>query len=371
MPSVPFIDTWASQQYTRLFMYGCMIASTTLAGLLLAASPGQVVAPTDSLAHDVGAFNILEPGPIVAAGVWVQPRVEVTNYGTQTERYFDVRFRIGDLYNETQTIASIGPGSVVTVHFPPWNAIPGSYTAKCSTMLTTDSNPGNDAVELSFAVLRTLRLHVGYDQSAPMPPDTTRDFLFYAELESDTAAFVSLDRVTVPTGWDAWLYDSTGRHPITELGRLRPNQRKFFNVRIRSPFSYQIGATAPEPVAVVVRAFCSSDTGVVGEALLKLTPSPVVFDVHNFPNPVLDYTTFQVDIPADGVATLAVYNRAGERIATILDRAELVAGFHFIPWRVENEYGELVAPGTYQYLLEYSSRGRTSWLTKRLVVTAE
>jgi len=86
--------------------------------------------------HDVGAVAILEPSGSVRAGDTVIPKARIRNFGNREERFFDVRFRIGDNYNEKVNVADALPaGSTAELTFPPWVATAGDWAVTCSTML--------------------------------------------------------------------------------------------------------------------------------------------------------------------------------------------------------------------------------------------
>jgi flagellar hook assembly protein FlgD len=105
-------------------------------------------------------------------------------------------------------------------------------------------------------------------------------------------------------------------------------------------------------------------------AVLSLTFLPRS-SVHNFPNPFSDHTTFVVGLPEDGKASLTVYTRAGELVCRVLVNADLPAGVHFVNWTGVNDHGRTIAPGTYEYLLDYVHAGKTDRIRKRLVLTRQ
>jgi flagellar hook assembly protein FlgD len=105
-------------------------------------------------------------------------------------------------------------------------------------------------------------------------------------------------------------------------------------------------------------------------AVLSLTLLPA-FSVHNFPNPFTDHTSFVIGLPEDGKASLTVYTRAGERVCRVLANADLPAGVHVVPWEGVNDNGRSIAPGTYEYLLDYVHSGQTARIRKKLVLTRQ
>jgi len=321
--------------------------------------------------HDVGIQDIIVPDTLVASGDSLRPLVLVRNYGNQTERYFDVRFTIGTGYSRTVTCGVIEPGSSVTLEFPAWRATPGSFTASCSTMLASDTNPANNKAVKGFRVIRNLSLAVERDRVANVRAGETNDFLFYAEVTGDTAATVDLAPFFAPPGWSAWYYDSSGNRQVSTLGRVTPGRREHFQVRVRAPSVLSGDTAGLGSETFVVSGFCPDDTTLRDTALLVLTLIPRDFEIHNFPNPLRTHTTFQFDLAYDSKVNLTVYNRAGERVRRVLENEDLAAGFHFASWAADNDAGQLVAPGTYQYVLNYVFQDRSGHITRKLLVTRE
>ena len=95
------------------------------------------------------------------------------------------------------------------------------------------------------------------------------------------------------------------------------------------------------------------------------------FSVHNFPNPFSDHTAFVVGLPEDGKASLTVYTRAGERVCRVIENAAMPAGVHLVRWDGVNDNGRGIAPGTYEYLLDYVHAGKTDRIRKKLVLTRQ
>jgi hypothetical protein len=103
--------------------------------------------------HDVGAVAILAPRDTLAAGP-VTPLVTVHNYGSQAEA-FGVFFWIAGVSNYSDSLTlTLAGGRDSTLSFPAWNAVPGSYTGRCSTWLATDANRSNDVAGDTFVVVR-------------------------------------------------------------------------------------------------------------------------------------------------------------------------------------------------------------------------
>ena len=81
----------------------------------------------------------------------------------------------------------------------------------------------------------------------------------------------------------------------------------------------------------------------------------------NAPNPFNAETVISFDLPQSGVAKLGVYNLAGQRVATLLDRT-LDAGHHTHRWHARTDAGRSLATGVYVYRLEALGAIRTGKL---------
>jgi len=109
---------------------------------------------TTVVVHDVGAISIIAPSGSVDSGAVISPRALIRNYSSVSEN-FSCRFTISDGYiAQISVTLPAGGDSVIT--FPAWNAhTPGSFVSRCSTMLSSDQNPGNDRVIDSVHVVGT------------------------------------------------------------------------------------------------------------------------------------------------------------------------------------------------------------------------
>ena len=114
------------------------------------------------------------------------------------------------------------------------------------------------------------------------------------------------------------------------------------------------GSPAPLPFDSVPEL--GGNTSVRGSS-----PSSVSFAAS--PNPVRRGTTFTYALPRAGHVGLAVYDLAGRRVATLVDRAES-AGIHAVTWDARAEDGAVVPPGIYPARLTTADGLRT----KRVVV---
>ena len=77
------------------------------------------------------------------------------------------------------------------------------------------------------------------------------------------------------------------------------------------------------------------------------------FDFHadyilNFPNPFGDRTDFTFHLSENGEVTINIYSLSGRKVKTIT-RGSLSSGYNEIQWDGKDEFGKLIANGTYLY----------------------
>jgi hypothetical protein len=105
----------------------------------------------DIPSHDVGVTGILAPEDTVDSGATVTPQAVIHNYGS-SEETFDAWFAVGADYADTVSL-TLAPGATDTVDFEDWVALElGTFAVTCSTMLASDTNAANDAVNDSVVV---------------------------------------------------------------------------------------------------------------------------------------------------------------------------------------------------------------------------
>ena len=328
--------------------------------------------------HDVGAVAIVLPSGSVRAGDTVMPRARVRNYGNRVERYFDVRFRIGTSYNEKVNVAVALPAdSAAELTFPPWVAETGDWAVSCSTMLAIDEDSSNDEVGSSVHVsAQTLRIEP--DQSHVLQAGENGTYQFYALLAGDTGGVVAVPKPSSPPGWSARLCDATGANDLTDtdgdgvpdLGYVAPGESGWFSLDVTAPSGTQGDTASLGQGVFFVAGHVGGRPDIADTAVLSLTLLPA-FSVHNFPNPFSDHTAFVVGLPDEGKVNLTIYTRTGERVCRVMENRDMPAGVHLIRWDGVNDNGRRIAPGTYEYLLDYVHAGKTDRIRKRLVLTRQ
>ena len=96
---------------------------------------------------------------------------------------------------------------------------------------------------------------------------------------------------------------------------------------------------------------------------LVLIPDHFVLQ-SNYPNPFNPTTTIRFGLPERSPVKLVIYNIAGQRVATLVNR-EMSAGYHQVQWNGKNRNGQQAASGVYIYRL---TAGKQQFVKKMLLV---
>jgi len=141
---------------------------TTLAGDRV---PGNdtLSATTSVLVRDVGAVAVKAPLGVIGAGP-VTPRASFRNFGTEQDTvrvYFVINST--PAFAESLVLTDGLPFYETTIDFPSWNAVAGSYTARCSVAMRGDQIRNNDAAGASFTVTSSPPPQPGWHAKAPLP----------------------------------------------------------------------------------------------------------------------------------------------------------------------------------------------------------
>ncbi len=87
---------------------------------------------------------------------------------------------------------------------------------------------------------------------------------------------------------------------------------------------------------------------------IKLTAWGEV-QIHNYPNPFSEKTTFVFYLPDLMPVDLTVYTRDGRKVITLI-HGEMGKGMHTVEWDGTNAAGRKIAPGVYLYILKAGGR---------------
>jgi hypothetical protein len=221
-------------------------------------------------------------------------------------------------------------------------------------------------------------LQIASNQSDQLEAGKNKTYQFYVLIRGDTGGVVEVARPSAPTGWSARLGDATGAHDLTDtdadgvpdLGYLGPADSGRFSLEVTAPSETQGDTASLGQGVFLVAGHVGDRTDIADTAILSLTLLPE-FSVHNFPNPFIDHTAFVIGLPDDGKASSTVYTRDGARVCWVLQNTDLPAGVHVVRWDGVNDNGRSIAPGTYEYVLDYVHQGKTERIHKRLVLTRE
>jgi len=328
--------------------------------------------------HDVGAVAIVSPTGSVRAGDTVIPKARIKNLGNRSERFFDVRFRIGASYNEKVNVEdALLPDSAAELTFPPWLAEAGDWAVSCSTMLAGDEDSTNDKTSLLLHV-SAQTLAIAPDQSDRIETGKSKTYRFYALIQGDTGGVVEVARPSPPPGWSARLCNAAGTQDLSDtdgdgipdLGYVAPAESSRFSLDVTAPSGTQGDTASLGQEVFLVAGHVGDRPDIADTAVLTLTLVPEL-SVHNFPNPFSDHTAFVIGLREDGKASLTVYTRTGERICRVLEKADMLAGVHVLRWDGVNDNGRRVAPGTYEYVLDYAHADKSERIHKKLVLTLQ
>ncbi|UCG42972.1 MAG: hypothetical protein JSU73_14130 [candidate division WOR-3 bacterium] len=336
--------------------------------------------------HDFAPVAIVAPGLTHAAGDTVVPKAWVRNMGTRTERYAQIRFRIGSNYDHTVNLPSaVRPGDSIeiAVESYPWVAVPGAFTVSCSTLLAGDVRPSNDILThtTQVSVSTSLDIRPGYSVES-VDIGTTRSLPFSARIYGDTGDVVALRALNVGPQWTVRFFDPDQNQPLPDtdgdglpdLSYLRPGIAESFDVVVEAPSGLHGDLKSIESCTATVRGSAVGHEEVADDAVLVLVLTPVL-DIHNYPNPYNPYGSrhhfFRIGVQDTGIVSLTVYDRAGTLVRRVLRDSLFHPSVTDKQWPGENEAGQVLAPGTYQYLLEFTGRGETRTILKKLVITRE
>jgi len=185
-------------------------------------------------------------------------------------------------------------------------------------------------------------------------------------------------RPSAPPGWSLRLGNATGADDLTDtdgdgipdLGYVAPGESGRFSLDVTAPSGTQGDTASLSQGVFLVAGHVGGRPDIADTAILSLALLPA-FSVHNFPNPFRDHTAFVIGLPEDGRASLTVYTRDGARVCRVLANVDMPAGVHLVRWDGVNDNGRGIAPGTYEYLLDYVHAGKTDRIRKRLVLTRQ
>lgn len=225
-----------------------------------------------------------------------------------------------------------------------------------------------------------MTLSLGPDRSESLAVGASDTYKFYARLDGDSGGTVELRLPQIPAGWSLRLLNADGTSELDDADRdgrpeldcPKPKAQYWFSLAVQSP-----GWLAGDTGDLERRTFrligaLNDRSSVADTAWLRLTRyvEGENVSVHNYPNPLSDKTNFIIGLSWNCKVSLVVYTRTGKRVGRVLRSQTMSAGPHVFAWKAENDQGQKLAPGTYEYVLECTPVGsqRTFRLRKRLVI---
>lgn len=187
----------------------------------------------DPIDHDVGVTRILAPSGSVDSATTVVPACSVYNYGDNVESY-QVRMRIGTLYDEVATVSGHQPGQLRYVEFPEWQARERDLVAvRCSTELAGDDVQPNNFRDASCRV-NVYDIAVLQVFAPPDTVDSAQAVVPLVEIQNrGTVPDLIKLRFEITDGyWDTTtVILQPGRRDTVDFGQWTPLQRGVFQVR--------------------------------------------------------------------------------------------------------------------------------------------
>ena len=110
-------------------------------------------------------------------------------------------------------------------------------------------------------------------------------------------------------------------------------------------------AIGPEDLSIDLRG---TDNSKLDYNLDKIsgTDTPMIFNLGaNYPNPFNPMTKINFSLPEERDVVMAVFSIDGRKVATLLNET-VGAGDHEVVWMGRNDAGQLVASGTYFYMID-------------------
>ena len=248
--------------------------------------------------------------------------------------------------------------------------VPGAPGSGASLLFDTPSafgplhfavRTGDEVVQLSalsnvpmVGTVPTLATAVAAPGDSSGAPGDSLELPFTVSNGGDTPDILRLDGSGAPAGWDVWFNEDGDKHagPVSVLLDGGTGTPVTVGIRISPAAS---DSTVEYLRLLAISTTDTTKTGIDSCAVLALadpTGAPVVRGPSKLalrlvgPNPFRGTTAFELALPTPRRARLAVYDVAGRRVRTLLDRVA-DAGAHRIEWDGRGEQGEIVPSGIY------------------------
>jgi hypothetical protein len=145
-------------------------------------------------------------------------------------------------------------------------------------------------------------------------------------------------------------FDFLGSFPASaEVYLIDATQRISHNLSSASEYEFTSGASGASRLFKLIVGTREFATAAAGD--IALVPTKFALS-QNYPNPFNPETTIQYALPEDAVVHLEVFDLLGRRVATLIDREEIHAGYRTVSWNGLTSNGQRAASGVYVYRLK-------------------
>lgn len=127
------------------------------------------------------------------------------------------------------------------------------------------------------------------------------------------------------------------RQPFHQVSGLNPNTTYYWRVS-------SVNANGTSNYSSTGTFKTNSVTDVPNEQVM-----PSAYELsQNYPNPFNPTTNISYSLPQNSFVTIKIYDMLGREVKTLIN-GEMTSGAHSIEWKGDNQFGDLVASGTYIY----------------------
>ena len=104
----------------------------------------------------------------------------------------------------------------------------------------------------------------------------------------------------------------------------------------------------------------------IANSKITVMPIPETFMISNaYPNPFNPRTTFNIEMPKNGILSSSIYDIRGSLVKKIQDNQPMSAGYHKISWDGKDFKGSNVANGVYFIRFQFE---KTSTIKRMLLL---
>jgi WD40 repeat protein len=377
------------------------------------ALPGDAYPPDDTISlpvkcyHDAVAQRIGPPGDEVTVGLSLRPGLVIRNSGSYTE-YVGYHLAVTDssgsrVYADSGIHSGLAPEQSFTLQLGQWTpALVGAYTATATVNVADDFYPASDTGRRDFRVTYEIIYDDGGPEGYYWVGRRDNDKFYVRFTPTLTPPYsITHGRVLVNLANQPFDYvmvcPGSGNKPDTlaplqviadvstpvapgwidfDLDITRQDANDVWVILHWPSTSPGLGVGADAALPIDLRSYFSSNQDTfrlwsTHDWMVRLTQSPEVgvagpaIEPLRFalgaavPNPFRGSTRLELAVPNKSRVRLALYDRAGRLVRTLLD-AEVPAGRSQVAFEAVGADGCPLAPGVYFARLRDSGTGATA-----------